>query len=366
MDCEAFLGISRALGLRDNSLNATNCCTFSDTFVQCDEQRYIWYIRFRATGFTGSIPSNIDQLQRLEVLSLVGNQYTGIIPPSIGNIKTLTTLWVRDNNLDGPIPATLAGLSNLQYFDISGTNIRGPIPDFLVQKHLNASRVGACPYDTHQCSDQPNKPLLNVGCAEVCSPPIAPQMVSSEPNLALILSLSIIGGLLVVAMAVGAVFFYKKSNPSFQSLSRSGFVKKPIANEVQSAQYETSVDVNPQSNDLRYSMVSQPIMLPVIEPILAIPEQAVIDQGGLQPTHYAVYYPVVQEELGLLYTSLDPGIPATEEVESERVNRLSPNQFSRITSVDLDIDTSIPQEYAHLYPPKKEPSFFERLFERLK
>jgi hypothetical protein len=374
MDCRAFLGISQALGLQDRSLNETNCCSYNTTQVQCDDQNRIWFLRFRRTGFSGYIPNNIDSLQSLQVLSLVGNKYTGRIPESLGNIRTLTTLWLRDNDFEGEIPTSITTLPMLINFDIADTYIKGPIPDTLLQRSLNSSIIDGCPYDTNQCGDQPNKPS-NPGCREVCTPPppevsttsVAQEQTSSSPNLALILPLSILGALLLITLvAVGFLYYRKKTTHSFRSFPRNDSVKKPIVNQESDAASVESYNVAqraPQSI----------LVLPTLDPTLAVPEQALgSDPNAVQA--YAIYYPVIQDGQTVLYPTMDPESLTYSEVQQQIPDppmSMAPETIpspsaNRITSKDLDIQEEIPPEFAHLYPPKKQPSFFEKLFEGLK
>ena len=56
------------------------------------------------SGLTGSIPSEIGNLNDLKHLSLGYNQLTGSIPPEIGYLTSLNFLYLHNNQLSGIIP----------------------------------------------------------------------------------------------------------------------------------------------------------------------------------------------------------------------------------------------------------------------
>jgi hypothetical protein len=67
---------------------------------------------------TGSIPPELANLSRLEVLNLTSNQLTGSIPPELGNMVSLWGLALGGNLLNGNIPMTLISLDlTVFYFD---------------------------------------------------------------------------------------------------------------------------------------------------------------------------------------------------------------------------------------------------------
>ena len=79
-------------------------------------------------ALTGGIPSELGDLSNLKSLWLHGNQLTGAIPPELGNLANLESLKVDDNQLTGAIPPELGALSNLQYLSLSGNQLTGTIP----------------------------------------------------------------------------------------------------------------------------------------------------------------------------------------------------------------------------------------------
>ncbi|GER54135.1 leucine-rich receptor-like protein kinase family protein [Striga asiatica] len=81
-------------------------------------------------GFSGSIPSEIGQLDCLVDFSAESNFLTGEIPSSIINLRQLGRLDLSNNNL--------SGTSTLNYLDLSNNNFSGEIPFSLQNLKLNS------------------------------------------------------------------------------------------------------------------------------------------------------------------------------------------------------------------------------------
>jgi RHS repeat-associated protein len=84
-------------------------------------------VEIHGQNLTGNIP-DIGDLHDLEILDLGSNALTGSIPSRIGNLHELTTLYLNDNNLIGSIPNT-NGLNNLQFLHLSNNQLSGQLPD---------------------------------------------------------------------------------------------------------------------------------------------------------------------------------------------------------------------------------------------
>ncbi|BBN13738.1 hypothetical protein MPTK1_6g05940 [Marchantia polymorpha subsp. ruderalis] len=79
--------------------------------------------------FTGSIPVWLTKLEKLTSLSLVNNQLSGEIPPELSELsKTLETLKITNNSLTGNIPAEIGNLTQLNFFACESNKLTGPIP----------------------------------------------------------------------------------------------------------------------------------------------------------------------------------------------------------------------------------------------
>ncbi|KAH9624095.1 hypothetical protein KSS87_018309 [Heliosperma pusillum] len=71
--------------------------------------------------FTGSIPSTLGLVNKLEVVRLDWNIFTGSVPSNISNLTSVTDMLLSNNRLTGPIP-DLTGLNVLSYLDMSNNS----------------------------------------------------------------------------------------------------------------------------------------------------------------------------------------------------------------------------------------------------
>ncbi|MED6167666.1 hypothetical protein PIB30_004883 [Stylosanthes scabra] len=79
----------------------------------------------------GSIPVDIQELQKLLVIKLGNNSITGMIPNGFGNIELLEVLDLHNLNLIGEIPADISNCRFLLQLDLSGNGLEGEIPQTL-------------------------------------------------------------------------------------------------------------------------------------------------------------------------------------------------------------------------------------------
>eukprot|EP00253_Pinus_taeda_P034950 PITA_34950 len=86
------------------------------------------YLGLSDNSFTGSIPSSVRMLQKLERLYMDSNNLQGNIPMEIGQLKGLGLLSIPGNNLSGKIPDSMANLQQLRYLYLNHNQLSGDIP----------------------------------------------------------------------------------------------------------------------------------------------------------------------------------------------------------------------------------------------
>ncbi|XP_027939890.1 probable LRR receptor-like serine/threonine-protein kinase At3g47570 [Vigna unguiculata] len=79
-------------------------------------------------SFTGSIPSEFENLKHLSVLYLQVNKFSGEIPEELGACSGLTKLVLQSNFFRGSIPSFLGSLGSLEFLDLSNNNFSCTIP----------------------------------------------------------------------------------------------------------------------------------------------------------------------------------------------------------------------------------------------
>ena len=127
-------------------------------------------------GLNGEVPSGMERLSSLEVLSLSENSLSGAIPNELGSLANLRELSVDGNQLTGEIPAELGG-PNLETLALSDNQLSGAIPvelgDLanLVELKLAGNSLSGCiPLALQDVADNDLALTgLNVCAADVCT-----------------------------------------------------------------------------------------------------------------------------------------------------------------------------------------------------
>ena len=96
--------------------------------ITTDDEGYVTRIFLPWNNLTDSIPPEVGDLGRLEVLSLYGNELIGRIPPEMGKLTTVTELSLSGNELEGPIPPEIGGMVGVDTMWLSNNKLSGPIP----------------------------------------------------------------------------------------------------------------------------------------------------------------------------------------------------------------------------------------------
>lgn len=91
------------------------------------------YLNLGDSHVSGTIPSDVSGLWRLETLILGNTDIVGTVPSEIGSLSGLGKIDLSHSLLSGTIPAEFLNIVSLQVTDIRGTQITGFIPDDLCQ-----------------------------------------------------------------------------------------------------------------------------------------------------------------------------------------------------------------------------------------
>ncbi|CAI0406811.1 unnamed protein product [Linum tenue] len=93
-------------------------------------------------GFSGGIPDELGKLSELSFLALNSNNLTGRIPPSLGNLSKLYWLDLADNQLTGNVPVSTPDTPGLdlllkaKHFHFNKNQLSGPIPPRLFSPEM--------------------------------------------------------------------------------------------------------------------------------------------------------------------------------------------------------------------------------------
>ncbi|KAI8840949.1 hypothetical protein BC829DRAFT_402937 [Chytridium lagenaria] len=90
----------------------------------------LYNLNLASNELTGTIPAFIPSLKRLEDLALGSNRFTGEVPSNISALEKLIFLRLESNELTGTIPTSLSGLKNLISVSLFNNKMRGEIPIF--------------------------------------------------------------------------------------------------------------------------------------------------------------------------------------------------------------------------------------------
>ncbi|KAI3424576.1 Protein kinase domain-containing protein [Psidium guajava] len=101
------------------------------------------YIDISENFFTGTIPPEMCKQGTMTQLLMLQNNFSGEIPGAYANCSSLTRFRVSNNSLSGVVPAGIWGLPNVDMIDISLNQLEGPITsDLKNAKALTQLLVG--------------------------------------------------------------------------------------------------------------------------------------------------------------------------------------------------------------------------------
>jgi RHS repeat-associated protein len=102
-------------------------------FLPLSPEAHINYLDLSSNHLSGTIPTELGQLNQLQHLYLFSNQLIGTIPAELGQLSQLNQIILGNNQLSGTIPAELGQLSQLGDLDLGVNQLSGAIPAELGQ-----------------------------------------------------------------------------------------------------------------------------------------------------------------------------------------------------------------------------------------
>ena len=96
--------------------------------VTVDDSGRVIALNLSENELSGTIPPELGNLTKLEVLGLAVNQLRGTIPLELVNLSRLTHLFLYSNQLTGLISPELSKLANLEQLALSWNRLGGMIP----------------------------------------------------------------------------------------------------------------------------------------------------------------------------------------------------------------------------------------------
>lgn len=99
--------------------------------VKCADG-HVTSITLNVNDMSGTLPPELGDLEKLEVLVAYFNYMVGPLPPELSN-TSLRVLILHNNKFSGPIPASFGQLVNATKIDLENNDLEGPIPPELGQ-----------------------------------------------------------------------------------------------------------------------------------------------------------------------------------------------------------------------------------------
>ena len=143
--------------------------------VSTDADGRVVMLSLLDSNLAGTLPSDLEKLERLEVLALDRNSLSGRLPTELGNLRNLTRLALNRNQLTGSIPSQLGNLSNLSIIGLANNQLSGALPASLgnlngltrLSLHDNTGLSGALPSGFIGLANLQRLAIANTG---LCAP----------------------------------------------------------------------------------------------------------------------------------------------------------------------------------------------------
>ncbi|KAK9065063.1 hypothetical protein SSX86_016446 [Deinandra increscens subsp. villosa] len=222
-DVKCLRGVQRSLDDPKSELSTWNfsnstkgsICSFSGVTCWNDQENRVISLALRDFGLAGSIPSDLQFCESLQILDLSGNNLTGPIPTGICSwLPYLVTLDLSNNEFTGEIPATLGNCSFLNTIILSGNRLSGSIPVQI----SNLGRLTKFSVTNNDLSGSIPSSLSNFDSSDfngnngLCGKPLAKCGSLSKKNLIIIIAAGVFGA--VGSLLLGFGLWWWCSNRS--------------------------------------------------------------------------------------------------------------------------------------------------------
>lgn len=118
---------------------------------------------------TGNIPSEFGMMSAMGSINISQNKLFGPIPPEIGDIPSLVDLNLQDNALTGQVPTEFGNLVTLQTLEIGSNSFSGEVP----WQVCELGGVTELQADCH---------LMQCDCCTTCTATESPTRAPSTPS----------------------------------------------------------------------------------------------------------------------------------------------------------------------------------------
>jgi len=97
--------------------------------IACSKDNLVTDLMLDNNGLVGLIPTDLSLLTNLILISMDTNSLEGTIPSQIEKLEKLSKLFLHANFLTGLLPSEFGALTDLKTVDLRANNLIGPIPE---------------------------------------------------------------------------------------------------------------------------------------------------------------------------------------------------------------------------------------------
>ena len=112
--------------------------------VRTDKRGRVTHVALVNNGLSGTIPRELSNLTKLELLNLGNNDLTGGIPVELGNLTNLEAFGLAYNRLTGGVPPALGRIPDLKWLVLYGNPLSGCLPHALSRLSFIGSDLPLC------------------------------------------------------------------------------------------------------------------------------------------------------------------------------------------------------------------------------